>query len=696
MRGSTVHEINMPTQIQELGMDRPGIPLLPPEQLELLGRHIEPMGAPAEIVGVGWAVQSLHACLTHFRDASNIKPKAAFASILARSEVASSLLSESVQPPMVVVEREVTLWTCLVALDPTNADPKLCKSLGAVYFLLFNGYSHPTQPVMKVLLQAALTTRESNAALNASRSTAAAIAAADLYTKALAALQGAPASLRSAASSMVEAKVEKALAGAYRFVDHAKLDLRVASRGLTPNDVMDTAKAARAAAEAGSGRMLLAALAHWHGVLPADFVRMELFSASAGLMRMDSTSSYTRVRLTGILTELAQTELAGVVIAGDSLYLPMPLWLSVLLRALRLAAPQALSLADLPGIPTAPRELRRLLHEAGLPGRVTANKFVVDRAMALVNVTDPICMALASIDWSRVEKVANAYQHITHAEFLKVVALRAERLVWGELAASPVPAHGYLSKVTPELATIVALGKRLSAELDEAYPGPNAGVDLLLLHHDAFLRYTAFLLAVALLLRGQEQTLIPASSLLLAAIDGFNDKGLPSAKAQPATLVFGPTLRHQLRYLAAHYRAIAKRLEERTAACPAWIPSAVAEFRKVVDGAADRALLLRVVKTKIAVFTHLDLVAYLGTDWAGKADALRHKGPDLLRAAGVDYTAREAMLRHIAGARPITSPTSAWSGNDWYDEASRYQELLFEAFELQAQGGLIKSLPRTA
>lgn len=654
------------------------------------------MGAPFDVSGIGWAVHSLHACLAKLRDACDIKPKANLATILARSETATSLLSKPAAPPVVFVEPALTLWCCLIALEPSNADPKLCRSLGAVYFLVFSGYARPSQPVMKVLLQAALTTREDNAALNASRSTAAAIASADLYAKALAALQGPPVSRRSAASSMVEAKVEKALAGAYRFNDQPKLDLRVTVRGLTADDVMDTAKAVRAGAEAGSGRMLLAALAHWHGVLPADFVRMEIFATAPGLMRMDSTCSYTKVRLTGILIELAQSELPGVLSTGDCLYLPIPLWLSLLLRALRAAAPQALSLSDLPGIPTDPRELRRLLDEARLPARITANKLVVDRAMPLVGIADPIVMALASIDWSRVDKVANAYQHITHSEFLKFLSLRAERLHWGLLASSPVPAHGYLSKVTPELAPVIAIGRRLRAELDAAEPGPNAGIDLLLAHHDAFIRYTAFLLAVALLLRGQEQTLIPASSLLLVAIAGFNDKGLPSAKAQPADLVFGPTMRHQFRYVAAHYRALANRLEERANSGPAWIPSAVTEFRKVAAGAEDRALLLRVVDGAVRAFTHLDLVDYLGLDWAGKADAVRHKAPDVLRAAGVEYTCREATLRHVVGARPITSPTSAWSGSDWYEEASRHQELLFEAFELQAQGGLIKSLPRKA
>lgn len=684
----------MPKPIQTLGLDLPGLPELPADQIELIGRHVEPLGAPFDLTGIGWAVHSLHACLTQFREATSVPPKGDLGTILARSESAITWLSKPAEPPAVVVDQQLTLWSCFLALVRERAAQTLCRSLGAAYFLVYSGYAHPSQVVLKALLQASLTTREDNQALNSARSTAAAIASADLCAKALAAHKGTPSSRRSAASSMVEAKVEKALAGGYRFNDDSKLELSQAIRGLTANDVIETAQAVRKGAEAGSGRLLLAALAHWHGVLAVYFVGMHIFDRSPGLMRMDATCSYTRIRLSGILLELARCVLPGVVIAGDCLYLPIPLWISVLLRALRELAPHALSLSDLPGIPTEPTVLRRLLDETSLPRRITANKFVVNRALPLVGVADAIIMSLAAVDWSRVDKVANSYPHIPHDEFLKTVALRAQRVHWGELAATPVPAHGYLSKVTPELQAIVAIGQRLQAELDAAHPGPNAGIDLLLAHHDAFIRYTAFLLAVGLVLRGQEQTLVPACCVLLATLAGFNDKALPWATALPAEVVFGPTLRLQFRYLVAHYRALAKRLGARAACGPAWIPAVVAELEKVADGAVDRALLVRVVDGVLEVFTHLDLVAYLGEAWAGKADALRHKAPDVLRAAGVEYPSREATLRHVVGARPITSATSAWSGSDWQDEGSRHQELLFEAFGLQARGGLIKSLPR--
>jgi len=687
-------ETKMPRAIQTLGLDRPGLPNLPADQLDIVGRLIEPLGAPFDVTGIGWVVHNLHVCLTQFCDASGIPPKGEFARMLERSESANTWISKPSVPPKVAVDHELTLWNCFMALARDDAAPTLRRSLGAAFFLVYGGFAPVSQTVLNALFQASLTTREDNEALNSARSTAAAIVSADSYAKALAALKGSPASRTSAASSMVEAKVEKSLAGGYRFNDNSKLELHQATRGLTAEDVIETANEVRTGAEAGSGRLLLAALAHWHGVLPADFAGMQIFDSSPGLMRMDPTCSYTKIRLSGILIELARRELPGVVIAGDTLFLPIPRWISVVLRALRLVAPQALSMSDLPGIPTDPTVLRRLLAGTALPGRITANKFVVDRALPLVGMADPIVLSLAAVDWTRVDKVANAYQHIEHEEFLRILALRALRLGWGELAPAPVPTHGYLSKATPELEAIVKIGQRMHAELDAAYPGPNAGVNRLLAHHDAFIHYTAFLLAVGLVLRGQERTLIPASCVLLAAMAGFNDKLLPSAKARPADLVFGPTLRHQFRYLAAHYKALAKRLRERATDRHAWIEKAADEFEKVADGAVDRALLVRVVGGAVEVFTHLDLVAYLGDDWAGKADALRHKAPDILRAAGVDYANREATLRHVVGARPITSVTSAWSGNDWHEEASRHQELLFGAFGIAARGGLIKSLPR--
>ncbi len=103
------------------------------------------MGAPFDASGIGWAVHSLDACLTKLRDASSIKPKANLATILARSETAIALLSKPTEPPVVFVEPALTLWSCLIALEPSNADPKLCRSLGAVYFLVFSGYARPSR-----------------------------------------------------------------------------------------------------------------------------------------------------------------------------------------------------------------------------------------------------------------------------------------------------------------------------------------------------------------------------------------------------------------------------------------------------------------------------------------------------------------------------------------------------------------------
>ncbi len=686
----------MPARLQQLGLDRPGLPTLSAENAGTIARLIEPLTAPYDLTCAAWAVHNLHRSLYEFRGASSGKSNQRLADLLSMSEAATTWLHRSSEPPVILVAEEVTLWSCLVAIRPDAVDPKLLRTIGAIYFLVATGSKPPTEAVLRALLNAAMSTRLDVAQeLRASQTSAALIACGSLLQKAMVQVQTRAVSRTSAATSMVEAKVEKAWAGAYRFDLRPRLEGPEAVRGLTPNDVIDIAKAIRKGAEAGSGNLLLVAVAHWHGVLPVDMAVMPIFATSPGLMRMDSTCSFTVIRLGGVLTELARIQLPGVIAADDTLQLPIPGWMSRLLRQLRIIAPTAECLAEIPGLPSNASDLRRLLDELGLPRRITAGKFVTDRAAPLISVHhDAIRISLATIDFTRVEKVAAAYEHISHSELLESLRLRAELQEWGELSVSPVPGHGYLSKVTPTLESVAELASRLLAELKACYPGPNAGIERLLIHHEAFVRYTAFILAVALVLRGQESTLLPASALKLDIMPGFNDKALPFAKTEAPELVFGACLRHHLRYVKAHYIALATRLEERASTDAPWITASAAEFRRIADGAHDRPLLLIVKHRQLQAFTHLDLVDYFGEAWTGKADAIRHAAPDLLRAAGVSHASRQAVLRHVGGAQPIVSATSAWSRSEWLNEGSRMQELLFEALKLSPYGGLIRSLPR--
>lgn len=685
----------MPVLIQLSGLDRPGLPPLDAPKAALLTSLLDPLSPPFDLTSVAWVVHNLHLSVTELARHPGVKANEKLRAITSSTAAAVEWLPRSSERPDVVMTEALSLWTCLLALDPQNADPKILKAVGALYFLVKSGNSHPSSVSLQALCQACLSTRSDSGEVRAAHTTAALIACSSLLVKATTQLQTRALARSSAAADMVEARIEKQMNGAHRFDLKSKIDDQTAVRGLTPLDVASTARLVKEGAERGSGRLLVAAIAHWFGVMPADMLPMRVFAATPGLIRIDASSSYAVVNLSGVLTELARVPLQGVLATGDVVYFPIPVWLTRLLQPLRQAAPGAESLLELPGLAFSATELRRLLCELELPRRITCGKFVADRALVLIeHLHDPIRIALATLDFSRIHKVSAAYERLSQAELLESVALRAQLDEWGELSIAPVGPRGYLSKVTPNLASVVAIGEALLKEVEALSPGPNSGVERLLRHHDAFIRFTAFMLACALLLRGQETTLVPAAALRLLVLPGFNDKGLPGTRAEVPELLFGPTLQYQLRYLKAHYIALALRLEQRATAATPWVAEVVAGLRRIAAGAHDLPLLAIIRFGQLAAYSHLDLVRDLGDAWVGKADAIRHAASDLLRSAGFSYSSRAAARRHVGGARPITAPTSAWSQNAWHDEGSRMQEAIFAAVRLKPQGGLIKSLPR--
>jgi hypothetical protein len=294
-----------------------------------------------------------------------------------------------------------------------------------------------------------------------------------------------------------------------------------------------------------------------------------------------------------------------------------------------------------------------------------------------------------------VHKVAAAYPHITQSEFLDALRQRSQLIHWGDLSPVPVSTNGYLSKVTPDLKAVAGLGHKLARELNDAFPGNHAGTERVLAHHNAFIRFTAFMLAVGLLLRGQETHLLPAAALLLKVLQGFNDKATPNTRAPRPEVCFGRHLLHQLRYLKAHYLALADRLDDHAKTSPEYANEA-RMLRRIASGADDLPLLVTIHGREVQKYSHLDLVADLGEAWVGKADAIRHAAPDILRAAGFGYESREAILRHAGGAKPLVANSSAWTLEDWYTECGSMQEVLFSALDLVPTGGLIRSLPRSA
>jgi hypothetical protein len=325
----------MPKRLLNVISDLPGLPPMQDEEATQFAQLIEPLQPPKSARNVAWVCHNLHLALKQLANTPGCSSNKWLVSMLARTASAWQTLNGPPEPPEVTFFGEVTLWVCLEALSPHEPDLRLHKLAGAVYVQMATGGKPPSDAFMSALFKAAMTSKRGQYGDQDAHIISVQIVGQRMLNSVLIHLRTPALSHQSAASSMTEAKVEKAMRGAYRFDNAHQEDGTPRVRGLTACDVRETAEAVRRGAERGSGELLLVATAHWLGVSPVDMAEIEVFAPNPGLMRIDSTCSYVEIRLEGILTELARAEMPSVLRSGDRLIHPLPGWIAMLLRGLR-------------------------------------------------------------------------------------------------------------------------------------------------------------------------------------------------------------------------------------------------------------------------------------------------------------------------------------------------------------------------
>lgn len=656
-------------------------------------RLLEPLGHPQDGRAIPHVLAALQMALRQLNSTIPGGNKALNALVQLADQALCAGVTSTGESTPVVLGKEVSLWPILSALEPSAASPELLSLIGATYLVIFTGRQRPAQPVFELLLEAVLATNRPAHPDSGARINAALIRGARVLAQARKDLQADAVLSTSAATTIQEARIERQMIGAFRHDDPHSMAGLVRQRGLTAQDVIDTAVAVRSQAEAGSAEALVVALGHWLGVSPVDMPDLALFADQPGLIRISGDCGHALIDLRGVLSELASSPFPGVSPSQDVLILPLPHWISAVLHRLRLSAPCARTLTDLAGDLRGARSFAPFPDGQAGSKRITGQKFVIDRALPLLRAEmDNARGAIASVNFGLIHKVSGPYQRITADEVLDATQQRSCLLGWGPLHPQMRRDHGYLSRVTPQIESVKDIVRQLNEALERTRPGPNAGSAPLVEHHNHFIRYVSFVFALCLALRGQETHLPPASWMQPGREwIYFTDKddGHPRRTTPPIAL--GLSLRKQLQLLKAHYGAMARRLQKRLHGCGAVDPNCIGTLRSLESGSQEQPLLMAFDGTRLLCYSQLSLVRDLRPVWAGKADALRHLVHDILREAGADYINREVTLRHVGGAEQITANASAWSRGDWLQEAGRSQEVLLQAVGLHPKVGLARS-----
>ncbi|MBH9578142.1 hypothetical protein [Inhella proteolytica] len=684
----------MPVTLHTVGLKHTPLAGLP-AHLQLTGfQLVEPLGARPWNADFHSAFFNLAVCLEAL--AERVPPKGRKLLIGEASKARTITEHLPAQAPCegIALADQPSLWPIVASLKVDAAGSGLLALIGAAYLQVAQGGAALGEPFLQALLQASAESQRGCPDTLQAAVGVAYLASGRLLQRVHDELSQGKYSHRSAKSTMAEAKVEKRWCGQYRIDVAGSLAGISGPRALTLDDVKLMAERIYQKATDGHAGSVTTALAHWVGIDACDLVQIPIFAQGPGLIRLDRSGGQLLIDLSGVLVELAKTAHEAAQPTSDVLRLPLLKWMAEQLRYLRAANPAALCLSDLPGL-RLPREgLQKLHTDLGLADRFTAPKFVKARALPLLSEgTDPLVTALACLDFSRAPKVAFAYPCISAVEVLQAQARRAELLSWGPLAPSSVSSQGYLSKVSAPLSSIARQVEVLRQEVEASRPGPNSGLDKLISHHQAMVTYCAYCFGLALCLRAQKTTLLPAQLLDKSFLRGWTDKATSDSRSTRRVLPVGATLTMQLHLLREHYQSLRGRLVRLQG--KADLGDALGKLDRVLAGDPESELLVGFKGHKLEAYTPLTLVERLGGDWVGNRDALRHAVPELLMNEGASLVEREAFMRHAMGEHEVLCGGSSWSVEAWRNHAGRLQDILLRHVGVQAIGGLICSLGRT-
>ncbi len=583
---------------------------------------------------------------------------------------------------------DLTLWSVARRINLETADSRLLLRVGALFYDAKVSFARPSQTALRAVVEAADATGMPRAAVAL---TVLEQVTNDVLAKVLSKLAPRATSHRSATTTAAERRIEQRWTSERSFTDSQKL----AGLGddLTEAEVIETAGHVRRQAESGDMLAYVVALAHWLGLWLWELLHIELFGLrGTGLIRIADDCTHAVVNLSGVLGDLAQQRGGKCKSSSLEVIVLFPTWIAAWLRALRNVRPEATTLHALTGL-SLPRSHWRV---PGVPRaherRLTVRRFVDARSAPVIDKANQHALALGNLDFRRAEKSAYNYPGIATSEIFAVQKLRAGLLKWGELCEPPILQNEHVgSRNTPLRSATIELVRARRQAVQDAPLGNNAGWDLLIAHHNQFIRYVLVLCSLAWMLRGRLAHALPAALMRLFEAFGFRDKAVPEAQCPPAPLVCGSLLRRQLGYLHTHILALIERLKGRTHDDPARV-ALVAELERVAKGEPGVELLQLIAGNGLRPAGAQDLAADLPIDWNFGADALRHFGPDAYREIGTRAEMIELLLRHAGNGFELFSTSCGVSLREWSADAGHAQDRMLLSLEARPIAGLVATL----
>ncbi len=652
-------------------------------------------GAASNLPRPTHCIGALSACLVAFRARGAVSLKA-----LDDEQAKLGRLVEVMPPDPMALDaprdRKVApaLWDVLVELDLSKAQRRLWEFIGAAYFL---GRTTQTKIDGQILNLMASVAEAQPGEETDLRMAALEMRGAPLWQKAISALARRPRSRKSAASDLIEHRIEQRWLSERNFESLPKLTRNLGSRSLTSTELRDCAADVKRAALDGDALALVVAIGHWIGVGLWYLVQLAILAPpGTGLIRLSADSSHVRIDLSGLLDDLAKAPCDAVKATDDVLSILLPRWIADLLRILRSADPNAVTLRALLRINPA-RVESRLCSSGGGRDRVTASRFIDSRSQALLDPDlnpraelDQHVIAYDCLDFRRATKSSYPYQCISLSELVQVQRVRADLILWAPLAEmGELPAAGIGSRSTPLRESVQALVQARANALEASPIGPNSGWDALVTFHNNFVLYVLLLLSLAWLLRGRKSYDVYASTLIHFSVWGFNDKGNVNPAASPTPLVCGQIVKRELQYLKAHYSAMAQRAERIVRNGRSDLAGILAILTRVSNGDEELHLLQIIDRGRIRTAGATDLAMGLAINWNFKRDGLRHLAADEQRLVGSSAEFIEELLRHVGHAFELFSAGSGISMHQWEVHAGDAQDRLLNVLGVPARPGIV-------
>jgi hypothetical protein len=415
-------------------------------------------------------------------------------------------------------------------------------------------------------------------------------------------------------------------------------------------------------------------------------VPIKLTDPCDAIVYIDPLSGTHYCNLTDVLATLAKTGPPGSVPSGLEYFRPFPTFLAEFWRAAIAANPTASEIGEIDH-QSKSRYSRRIEGTkimAGIP--VTEARLIASRgAVFMGEGVDRDTAAYAATALYLLDKSDFHYLLKKPQEIWRACNKVFGAIGWGRVVARPQ--HLVKAVGTKKAARKAALRKKIAAlkhAAETTRPGNNYSLQALMVHHNAYVAYIAFMLMVFLGGRNRRLVSYRADVWRPASAFGVHRDKPASPNASAVAQAIPTSLSISLRYLYIHFRCLDNRLEK--LGLPADSPTRK-RIKDILDG-KPVSLLCKFDKHNLPTELRLKDVIDPTDELSG--DAARHFVPSALEEAGVNFYAVQAWLKHHSSGTSINSVTFRVPPVIWLSTVARALDVIALELGLTPLHGISK------